>query len=174
LPLDPDILVRLGGCRSAFSIDRPGDIAVGGLQVSVMRFVLQRTGPGLAMLNDYPFVTSEILLAELARLRGSPRLDAPAAVARPRKPVPRRDARPGEVRALRLVGVLESAQDDPATAIDVRAIVDRAPALARAYLALLLEAGAMSDAQAAKRLAVSTADLSEAADGLVAAFGALG
>jgi CheY-like chemotaxis protein len=71
VPLGADVLDRLSRCRSAFTIDRPGNISFGCLQVAAMRFVLEHSGVGLVLLNDFPFVTTESLLDQLSRLRGS-------------------------------------------------------------------------------------------------------
>ena len=69
---DADLIERLGRCRSAFSIDQPGDIeTVGGLQVSILRFLLERAGESLVLLNDYPFEKGDALLAKLRTRPGA-------------------------------------------------------------------------------------------------------
>lgn len=72
LPLAPAILDRLGRCRSVMTIDRPGDLDVDALQVSALRFLLERAGEALVMRNDYPLEPAEELLAEIARKQGAP------------------------------------------------------------------------------------------------------
>lgn len=165
LELEPDVLERLERCRSVFSIDNPGDIdTVGGLQVSLLRLVLEGAGESLALLNDYPFEKGEALLARLEKTPGAK--DFGGAPPPKRRPVARRDAKPGEVRALRVLNVLERAVNDVRVAIDVKAALHSVSQTARNYGALLLEEGAVTDAHAAKTLGVSQADLTAAADEL--------
>lgn len=169
LELPPEVLERLARCRSAFTLDRPGDLETGGLQVSVLRFLLERMGEGLALLNDYPFESTEHLLARLRKKRGAKGFGgAPAAK---KKPVARREAKPGELRALRVLGVLQRALGDVRAAIDVKAALGRVSEGARRYGALLLEEGAMSDAGAAKALGATRAEVEALADELDRALG---
>jgi hypothetical protein len=42
------ILARLKTIRSAITIERPGNLEVDRLQVSILRFLVERAGPGLA------------------------------------------------------------------------------------------------------------------------------
>lgn len=165
LKLEPDVLERLGRCRSVLGIDNPGDIATeGGLQVSILRFLLERAGESLVLLEDYPFEKGEVLLGKLAKQRGAKGFgQAPAPK---RRSVAKRDAKPGELRALRVLGVLERAVNDVRVAIDVKAALHSVSETARNYGALLLEEGAVTDAQAAKALGVSQAELVAAADEL--------
>jgi len=165
LELPDGVLERLKKCRSAFSIDRPGDIeAAGGLQVSILRFLLERAGEGMALLNDYPFESSEHLLARLKKKRGAKGFGGEAP---PRKKkIARRDAKEGEVRALRVLGTLQRAMSDVRVAIDVKDTLRAVSESARNYGALLLEEGAVSDAKAAKELGVSRAEVAAAADEL--------
>lgn len=165
LVLDDGVLERLGRCRSVFSIDRPGDIdTVGGLQVSILRFLLEAAGESLVLLNDYPFETGEALLAKLKKRRCAKDFAAPRAVKR--RDVARREAKPGELRALRMLRVLERAVSDVRVAIDVKQALHSVNPLAQSYAALLLEEGALPDAKAAKALGVSRAELGSAADQL--------
>lgn len=163
--LDADVLERLARCRSVFSIDHPGDIdTVGGLQVSILRFLLERAGESLVLLNDYPFETGEVLLGRLALKPAAKGFGGE--VLRKRRPVARRDAKPGEVRAVRLLRVLERAVSDVRVAIDVKEALRRVGPMARNYGAVLLEEGAVPDARAAKALGVTQAELAAAADEL--------
>ena len=77
-----------------------------------------------------------------------------------------REAKAGEVRALRVLARLTRAMHDVRVAIDVKAALQRVSEAARNYGALLLEEGAITDAKAAKALGVSRADLAAAADEL--------
>lgn len=165
LDLEPDVLERLERCRSVFSIDNPGDIdTVGGLQVSILRFLLERAGESLVFLNDYPLEKGEALLARLRKVPGAKGFgEAPP----PKRRAPaRRDAKGGEVRALRVLKLLERAVNDVRVAIDVKAALHSVSANARNYGALLLEEGAVTDVKAAKELGVELDELVTAADEL--------
>ena len=83
-----------------------------------------------------------------------------------RRPAARRDAKGGEVRALRVLRLLERAVNDVRVAIDVKQALHSVSASARSYGALLLEEGALTDAKAAKELGLSQPDLTAAADEL--------
>lgn len=165
IPLPDDVLVRLRRCRSVLSIDRPGDIdTTGGLQVSVLRFLLEQCGEGMLLLNDYPFESSEHLLGRLSRKRGAPGFGPRQEPKRRR--LERREAKPGEVRALRVLGTLQRAMSDVRVAIDVKATLHSVSEAARSYGALLLEEGALTDAKAAKALGLTRAEVAAAADEL--------
>lgn len=167
VPLDPEVIERLGRCQSVFSIDRPGDIeTVGGLQVSILRFLLERAGESLVLLNDYPFETGEALLAKLRKRRGAEGFGDSRSGPKKRRPVARREAKAGELRAIRVLDRLERAVKDPRVAIDVKQALRSVSELARSYGALLLEEGAISDARAQKALGVSKEELVDAADEL--------
>jgi hypothetical protein len=170
LDLPDEIVETLSRCRSSLAIDRPGDLTTERLQVSALRMLLQRAGDALVMLNDYPLLPAREVLADLKRRKGAPGfgLDAPAP--KPPKPVKRRDARPGEVRALRILAVLERSMRDRDLALDVRAALGRVPDLAQRYAALLLEEGARDDAKSAKALGVDLDVLDAAAQALDAAL----
>lgn len=165
LPLEPDVLERLERCRSVLSIDHPGDIeTVGGLQVSILSFLLERAGESLVLLNDFPFEKGEALIERLSSRPGAPGFGQ--APAQRRRPAARRDAKGGEVRALRVLRLLERAVNDVRVAIDVKQALHSVSASARSYGALLLEEGALTDAKAAKELGLSQPDLTAAADEL--------
>ena len=168
LPLPPVILERLATCRSAYTIDRVRDGGLeGGLEAAVMRLVLERAGPGLVMLVDYPLLTCEDVLA---RLRALPRIrgfDEPEPT-RTRRAVKRRAERPGELRAIQIVARLQAAQADPEAAHDVVTALRRAEPVVARYAALLFEHGAMSDVDAARTLGVDAGALGTAAERLAA------
>ncbi|MCC6903912.1 MAG: hypothetical protein IT377_33395 [Polyangiaceae bacterium] len=165
LTLEPAVLERLDRCRSVLSIDHPGDIeTVGGLQVSILSFLLERAGESLVLLNDYPLETGEALSAKLRKRRGAAGFgQAPEPK---RRPPARRDAKGGEVRALRVLGLLERAVKDVRVAIDVKQALLAVSPAARNYGALLLEEGALTDAKAAKALGVAQPEVTAAADEL--------
>ena len=72
LDLGDAILERLNACKSSLLIDKPGDLDTDRLQVSVLRFLIERVGQGLVMFNDYPLVPTEEALAMLRKKRGAP------------------------------------------------------------------------------------------------------
>lgn len=169
LTLEQDVLARFQRCRSAFTIDRPGDIEVaGGLQVSLLRFLLEEIGESLVLLNDYPFETSEALLTRLKKRRSAPGFGKSSAPKR--RPVARRDEKPGELRAIGILRLLERAMSDVRVAIDVKAALAKVSASAQRYAVFLLEEGAESDAKAAKALGMTKAELLEVAEELETAL----
>jgi hypothetical protein len=167
LELDPAIGERLAACRSAFTIDNPGDIeTTGGLQVAILQFLLARAGESLILLNDYPFETSESLLE---RLKSVPSVEGfgeePEPAPKRRRPVAMPSA-DGEARAERVLRILESAMNNVNRAIDVKNALHRVSESSRTYGALLLEEGAMPDEKAAQTLGFELTALTEAADEL--------
>jgi hypothetical protein len=169
LELHPGVLERLSRCRSAFSIDRPGDIeTAGGLQVSILRFLLEQAGEGMVLLNDYPFESCEHLLARLRKKPGA-RGFGGRAEAKKRK-IAQREAKPGEVRALGILRTLERAMSDVRVGIDVKSTLHSVSEGARRYGALLLEEGAVTDAKAAKILGLPRGAVAALADELARAL----
>ena len=164
LDLPDEIAATLSRCRSSLAIDHPGDLTTERLQVSALRMLLQRVGDALVLLNDYPLLPARRVLADLDRRQGARGFDTPAKKAT--KPIKRRDARPGEVRALRVLAVLERAMHDRDLALDVRSALTRLPELSQRYAALLMEEGARDDAKCAKALGVSVDVLDAAAHAL--------
>ena len=67
LALPDVILEKLAACRSSMRIDRPGDLSVDRLQVSVLRYLVERAGDGLVLFNDYPFVLAARVLTDLRK-----------------------------------------------------------------------------------------------------------
>lgn len=152
LALPKAILEKLAACRSSMTIDRPGDLAVDRLQVSVLRYLVERAGDGLVLFNDYPFVMAARVLTDL-RKAPSAREFTSEAPPPPRK-IRKREARPGELRAIRIVGVLKAAAESLELAVDVRDVLTQASAIGRQYAALLMEEGAVDDANASRALGV--------------------
>ena len=191
LPLPAAILERLAGCRSAMTIDRPGDLDGDPLQVSVLRFLLERAGEALVMLNDYPLRRSEELLAEIAQKPGAAgfldddddergdeadEADEADEEDEPRSAPPRSSRQGGlgglaamaggQERAARLEQILNSARDNPELSIEVIEVLRKTPDLGRRYAALLMEEGAMPDAMAARSLNAPRDEITAAADAL--------
>jgi hypothetical protein len=161
-----DMLERLARCRSVFSIDQPGDIeSQGGLQVSILRLLLERAGESLVLLDDYPFQKGEVLLAKLRKLPGADGFDA-APRAKKKRPATPRDTKSGELRAARVLRILERAINDVRVAIDVKVALRSVSEVAQNYGALLLEEGTVTDAKAAKALGLSLEELTTAAEEL--------
>jgi hypothetical protein len=166
LELDGATVERLASCESGFTIEDPGEISgEGGLQVSILRFLLERAGAGLISLGEYPLEKTEDVLE---RLRGVPGVEGFAEESA--EPKRRRLAQPskedGQARAERVLRILESAMKNVNQAIDVKNALHRASESARHYGALLLEEGAMKDVQAAEKLGMDLVALVEAADEL--------
>jgi hypothetical protein len=76
--------------------------------------------------------------------------------------VKRRAAKPGEVRAARILEGVALAAGDPEAALDVRDAVAELSPVARRYLSLLLDEGALTDARARKVLAIDAETLAAA------------
>ena len=78
LALPDSIIDKLAACRSSIMIDRPRGgrtsdgqyVEIPSLQISILRFLLRRVGDGLALFNDYPLVSSRIVLLDLRQHDG--------------------------------------------------------------------------------------------------------
>ncbi len=166
LTLEPKIIERLEQCRSRFIFEFPmGVDEVDGIRLSALRFVLERAGEALVLLNDYPFLQSEELLAKLGDRVGAEGFGAPPPKKKKKK-TSLRDERAGEVRAARIVALLDKAMRRPDVAVDVRRALERVGKTAQTYAALLMEEGAMNDAKAAAALKLEVEELTAAADEL--------
>jgi len=163
LELPERVLHRLHACRSSLVIEDPGDLAESPLQVSLLRFLLERVGHGLIMFGDYPLEPTEQVLEELRTRHGAPGFDErPGAARGHRESRAQREtphAPPTEVRAVRILELLKSAESSVELAIDVRDILSRASPLARRYAALIYEEGAIDDLKASRLLGVSADEL---------------
>ena len=153
----PDVLARIVHCRATLAFDYVGDESP--LQVSILRFCLERLAPCVFDWGGYELELGETVLARLAKRRSRGPLGEASAPDKPKRPVKPRREKPGEVRAIRIVGALEAARADAALAHDLARALSRLSEPARKYVKLLAEDGAMSDAVAAKRLAVDGAAL---------------
>jgi hypothetical protein len=174
LTLPPKIFARYKACKSALTIDHPGDIetASSPLTVSTLRFLLSRAGEGaLVFPNDIPLVPTEEMLAKLQKKRGLDGFEDPKPKTKAKSKTETtatktREPRPGEVRAARVVQSLEVLMNDPELALDLRGELRNVPKLTQKYAALLLEEGPMSDAKASKSLGATVEELAEVADEL--------
>ena len=74
MPVDSEktavVLARLETVRSAITIERPGGVDTDRIQVSVLRFLLERAGEGLIQLVDM-IEPVEVILGELAGREGA-------------------------------------------------------------------------------------------------------
>jgi hypothetical protein len=153
--VSPTLLERLGTCRATFSFDcvrsEPDESP---LQVSILKFCLERLAPCVIDWGDLSLELGETALGRLSRMRSRGRLGP--APARKARPIKRRVEKPGEVRAVRILEKLDHAaeqvEEHPEAALDLRSAVATLSENAQAYLALLLEEGALPDAAAQKRL----------------------
>jgi hypothetical protein len=64
-PVSDEVLSRLDRCVTALSVERYGASDLDALQVSMLRYVLGRTGPALIDWGDIQVVLSEDVLAEI-------------------------------------------------------------------------------------------------------------
>jgi hypothetical protein len=153
--VSPTLLERLSACRATFSFDHVrSEPDESPLQVSILKFCLERLAPCVMDWGDLSLELGEVVLGRLSRMRSRGRLGpAPAPKARPIK---RRVEKPGEVRAVRILEKLDHASEQvdehPEVALDLRSAIATLSTTAQAYLALLLEEGALADAAAQKRL----------------------
>jgi hypothetical protein len=167
LTLPKEILKRYKACKSVLTLDKPGDPDDSPALVSIVRYLLARTGEGaLVMQNDMPLVPAEELVAKLSKKKGLPGFDEETKgdQGAKRKAPAAREEKPGEVRAVRVSQALDVLMNDPELALDLRQTLHKVPKLGQQYAALLLEHGVMPDAAAAKKLGVRTEALTEVAD----------
>jgi hypothetical protein len=156
--VDPDVLKRLATCRTSLAIDRIRESGVEHpLQVSVLRFLVERLGACLVDWGDHQIALSERVLDDLKKHRSRGRLGATRQ--RERKPIRQRKERPGEVRSLRIYNAIERCSSDPDLSIDLRRLLPSMTAIQTAYLRLLETAGVMDDRRAAAELKVGADEL---------------
>jgi hypothetical protein len=166
------VLERLPRCRCTLELEyvraEPEDSP---LQVTALRFLLAQLAPCLMDWGDLSIELGEDALKRISRLRSRGRLAEAPRPAMRRKPVKRRVARPGEVRALQILAHIDAARaGDRDAALDVQRVVDAASEVAQRYLALLIEGGPCSDRIAAKRLGLSPSELQVEADEIARAL----
>jgi hypothetical protein len=172
LPVDRDVLNRLSTCRTSLAIDRIRQSGVEHpLQVSILRFLVERLGACLVDWGDHQIAVSERVLDDLKKYRSRGRLGATAE--KERKPTRRRKERRGEVRSLRIYNAIERCSNDPDLSIDLRRLLPSMGAIQTAYLHLLETAGVMDDNRAAAELKVGLDELNAALEDLDAKVGNL-
>ena len=191
-------LARLETCRGTLAIDPvPRDGTRSALQVSCLQFLLEAIGPCVFDWGERQLALSESVLAELAGQpnrgpllgnedddedvdddddddddaddaddEGGDDEDADPSSARARKD-------PSTARAARCIELLRAAIEDVERSVDAQRALRRQSETARRYAALLLEDGPLTDAAAARALAVPEAELTVAAAALVASLEAI-
>jgi len=154
--LDPRIRARLAECRATVAFDYVrGDATDSPLQVSLLRFFLERLAPCVFDWGDSSLELGEETLATLSRAKSRGRLGSGPPAPKPKQPVKRRAAKPGELRAIALVEQLSSAADDPNARVDLSRAVAKLSPDAQRYVQLLIEEGARDDTAAARTLALA-------------------
>jgi hypothetical protein len=159
-PPEP-VLERLAQCRGTYWFRKPPDATASPLHCSVLRFLLERLAP--CLIGDKESVElGEVELSRLSRLPSRGKLGREPAPRARAHPIERRREKSGEVRALRILARVDAARADPNEAIDLRALLAKLSAHANAYVALLADEGALSDAAAKKKLGLDSQAFAEA------------
>lgn len=162
--VDPEVLERLATCRSSLAIDRiRGSGLEHPLQVSVLKFILDRTGDSLVDWGDHQIALAERALEDLGKYRARRFGETPTAL---RKATRTRKERPGELRSVRIWNAIQHCADDPDSSIDLSRARSAMTKIQSAYLELLAANGAMDDRQAASALGVSPSELDGELDAL--------
>ena len=175
----PDALaVKLGKIRSVCTIREPGDLESSPLQVSVVRYLVDRIDDGLVLLIDYPLLTIAGCIEELggykARADFEPAEDeGPDPLAALFGGGRAKKAAPKKTRAEKILDMLERARADSELALDAQKVLRRVSETARAYGAALFEFGPIDEARAAAQLGVSEDAVIVAADELADALALL-
>jgi hypothetical protein len=159
------ILERVALCKTTVTFEyvRPSHYPEENpLQVTILRFWLERLAPCVMDWGDFAVELGEDVLARLRKMKSKGTLGhVPPAK---KKPVRRRVARPGEVRSVRILQRLEVARADPDLAVDLGRALAKLSAPAERYLTLLLEEGAVDDSKAMRALEVDAATLAAIAE----------
>jgi hypothetical protein len=152
---------RLRKCRSSLTIEEPGELASDPLQVSILRFLLERAGDCLVLLGAYPLKGSSAVLKDLAKLQAAEGFGEDL----PEEELEAEDEEQ-DTRAERILATFEAAEDNVDLAIDLRAQLGRASEPARSYAMLLVQEGPIDDEKAAKKLKLEKDAFSRAANEL--------
>ncbi len=168
-----EVLDRLALCRTTVSFeyvrDGPDESPI---QVSSLRFWLERLAPCVMDWGDYSLELGEHALARLKKMRSCGALGG-APPAR-RAPVRRRAEKPGEVRAVRVLECFDRARADPANALDLQRALGSLSEHAQSYVELLVREGARADATAARALWLSAQAFREVVEEVERAMDGLG
>jgi hypothetical protein len=175
-PFPDSLAAKLLKTQSVCTIREPGDLESSPLQVSVVRYLVDRIDDGLVLLIDYPLLTISACIEELATYRarddfqpldedeGPDPLAALFGGGRATK------AKAKKTRAERILDMLEKARSDPELALDAQNVLRRVSETARLYGAALFEFGPIDEGKAADKLGVSKDAVIVAADELADAL----
>ena len=148
---------RLAQCHSVLTIERPGSLAKDPLQVSILRYVLEHSGEAVVVFDGKTPELAEKVLADLEKRKAAQGFGVSAELP------PELDGEL-EPRAGRILSILEAAEDNMDLAIDLRASLNRASEMARRYVMLLMQEGAVDDERAARSLKMAPVEVAEIAD----------
>jgi hypothetical protein len=175
-PFPKSLASKLAKTKSVCTIRDPGDLESSPLQVSAVRYLVDRIDDGLALLIDYPLLTISACIEELASYKarddfepldedeGADPLAALFGGSRAKKAAPKKS------RSERILDMLEKARSDSELALDAQNVLRRVSETARAYGAALFEFGPIDEAKAAEKLGLSEVAVIAAADELADAL----
>ena len=149
-----NVLDRLAACRATVTFEYVRDEPESSpMQVSSLRFWLERLGPCIMDWGDWSLELGEHVLVRLKKMRSCGALGGAPPVKRPT--VRRRAEKPGEVRAVRILECFDRARTDPGSAIDLKRTLGSLSEHAQQYVELLVREGARPDKAAATALGLS-------------------
>jgi hypothetical protein len=179
-PFTDALAKKLAKIRSACTVTEPGDLELSPLQVSVVRYLVDRIDDGLALLIDYPLLTIAACIDELKGYKarddfqpldedeGPDPLAALFGGSRAKKSSPKNKS-----RSEKILDMLEKARADSELALDAQKVLRRVSENARAYGAALFEFGPIDEAKAAAKLGLPEDAVIAAADELADALSLL-
>jgi hypothetical protein len=142
------VLERLKRCRSIFSIDRPADFGDGDtLQDASIYFLLERGGECLLDWKGKGLEPSEKVLRTLSRSPVARKLSRMGVGMEAGRALQTRKARPGELRAIKLVEAIQRLSEDDELRVDLRFLFGRLSPDALAFARHLIESGATGNAE---------------------------
>lgn len=148
----PTILDRLKKCRTVIEIEDPVSPESSRLQVTTLRFLLERAKESVMDWGDYQLQLGEKALAKIKRLESFGIMGE----ARPKtqaKPEGSKEL-PGEFRAKRIVHLYQLAEENHELAIDLQKLIQRQAEVIQRYMAHLFANGPVGDAEAAKGMGI--------------------
>lgn len=178
-PFPDSLAKKLAKIRSACTIRDPGDLESSPLQVSAVRYLVDRIDDGLALLIDYPLLTIKACVEELGGYKARDDFepleedDGPDPLAALFGGGKAKKAAAKKTRSERILDMLEKARSDSELALDAQKVLRRVSETARAYGAALFEFGPIDEAKAASKLGVSEDAIIVAADELADALALL-
>ncbi len=156
-----EVLDRLDECRSALSVERNGVQDLDGIQVSILRYLIEHAGPCLVDWGDMQIVLSEDILQEIGEYPSVGDLGNPGEPAPEPEPVTETaeltEEGPNAVgfaRAAETEKAIDAVSEDPFLQRRFVRLLEKYPDYVKSYVALLSERGALGDKAAAKKLGV--------------------